>query len=50
MFNALIDVFGFVKTNKRYWLGPVIGFLVLIGTLLVFAQGSVIAPFIYAVF
>jgi hypothetical protein len=40
----------YLKTRKKWWLLPVIVTLVLIGFLLVFAQGSALAPFIYTVF
>ena len=39
-----------MKTRKKWWLLPVIVMMVLIGFLLVFAQGSALAPFIYTVF
>jgi hypothetical protein len=40
----------YVKTRKKWWLLPVVVVFVLIGFLLVFAQGSALAPFIYTVF
>ena len=40
----------YMKTRKKWWLLPVMVVLVLIGFLLVFAQGSALAPFIYTVF
>lgn len=40
----------FLKEHKKLWLLPVILILVLFGTLLVFAEGSVVAPFIYTLF
>jgi len=40
----------FAKAHKKVWLLPVIILMVLLGALLVFAQGSVIAPFIYTIF
>jgi hypothetical protein len=40
----------YLKARKKWWLLPVIVILVLIGFLLVFAQGSALAPFIYTVF
>jgi hypothetical protein len=40
----------YMKTRKKWWLLPVIVMMVLIGFLLVFAQGSALAPFIYTVF
>lgn len=40
----------FLKERKKWWLMPIILFLVLIGGLLVITQGSALAPFIYALF
>jgi hypothetical protein len=40
----------FLKEGKRWWLGPLIVVLVLLGLVLVLAQGSALAPFIYALF
>ena len=44
------EIFLFLKMGKKWWLGPVVIVLVLIGMILVFAQGSALAPFIYALF
>ena len=40
----------FLKVRKKWWLGPIIGMLLLLGMLLVFTQGSALAPFIYTLF
>jgi hypothetical protein len=40
----------FMKVGKKWWLGPLLFVLVLLGLLLVVAQGSALAPFIYALF
>lgn len=40
----------FLKQRKKYWLIPIIAVLALFGLLLVAAQNSVIAPFIYTLF
>ena len=51
---ARSDVFrefwAFLKQEKKYWLAPVVLVLLLFGLLLVFAQGSAVAPFIYTLF
>ena len=44
------DVWDFFKTRKKYWLAPLIITIILMGALIVFTQGSVIAPFIYSIF
>lgn len=50
MTEFLKELWDFAKTNKKYWLFPLILTLVILGALLVFAQGSVVAPFIYTIF
>ena len=40
----------FLKENKKWWLLPIIIMMLLIGGLLILAQGSAIAPFIYTLF
>jgi hypothetical protein len=49
-FDLLTDVWDFLKVRKKYWLAPLILTIVLMGSLLVFTQGSVVAPFIYSIF
>ena len=44
------DLWDFLKTRKKYWLAPLIITIVLMGSLIIFSQGSVIAPFIYSIF
>jgi hypothetical protein len=48
--DLLKDVWDFLKVRKKYWLAPLIITIVLMGSLLVFTQGSVVAPFIYSIF
>lgn len=45
----LKDVFLFIKERKKWWLLPIIFFLVMVGFLIVFSN-STIAPFIYTLF
>ena len=40
----------FMKVRKKYWLAPIAISLLLLGLLLVTAQGSAVAPFIYTLF
>lgn len=46
----LKEMFSFLKQRKKLWMAPLILFLILIGALLIIAQGSVVAPFIYTLF
>jgi len=48
--DLVCDIWDFLKVRKKYWLAPLIITIVLMGTLLVFTQGSVVAPFIYSIF
>ena len=50
IFELVIDIWDFLKVRKKYWLAPLIITIVLMGALIVFTQGSVIAPFIYTIF
>ena len=48
---ALIgELWAFMRVRKKWWLLPIIVMMVLIAGLLVFAQGSALAPFIYTIF
>ncbi len=40
----------FLKVRKKWWLGPIMVVLLLLGILLVSTQGSAVAPFIYTLF
>ncbi len=44
------QLWAFMRVRKKWWLMPVLLVLLFVGTLLVFAQGSVLAPFIYTIF
>jgi hypothetical protein len=44
------ELWAFMRVRKKYWLLPILVVMVLVGTLLVFASGSALAPFIYTIF
>ena len=48
--SLLKEFWLFLRVRKKWWLLPIIIVMVLVGTLLVFAQGSTLAPFIYTIF
>ena len=50
MLELLQDLWAFMCERKKYWLMPIIIVLLLLGVLLVAAQGSALAPFIYTLF
>lgn len=49
-FDLLREVWALLRERKKWWLLPIIIFLVLFGILLVLAESSAIAPFIYTIF
>ena len=51
MSNSIVrELWDFLRVRKKWWLLPVLVVLFLVGTLLVFAQTSALAPFIYTIF
>ena len=46
----LKELWDFLRARKKLWLLPLIAIMVVLGFLLIFAQGSVFAPFIYTLF
>jgi hypothetical protein len=52
MSNASLfrELWAFMSARKKFWLLPIILIMVLMGALLLFAKGSVLAPFIYTIF
>ena len=50
MTELLIDLWGFMRTRKKFWLTPIIIVMLLLGALIVLTQGSAVAPFIYTLF
>jgi hypothetical protein len=49
-FSIVGELWVFMKVRKKWWLGPIVFMLLLLGMLLVFTQGSALAPFIYTLF
>ncbi len=50
MLDLLKDLWGFMRARKKFWLAPIILFMLLLGALIVLTQGSAVAPFIYTLF
>lgn len=48
--SLMNELWDFMKERKKWWLLPVVLVMVIVGGLLVFAQGSALAPFIYTIF
>ncbi len=50
MITLIREFLPFLRQNKKLWLLPIVAVMLLLGALLVFAQGSALAPFIYTLF
>ncbi len=50
MIEFLMDLWDFMRERKKFWLAPIIVVMLLLGDLIVVAQGSAVAPFIYTLF
>ena len=48
--SIIAEFWDFLKVRKKWWLLPIVFFLLLLGTLIVMTQGSALAPFIYTLF
>ena len=50
MGSIIVELWAFMRERKKFWLAPIIFVMVLLGGLLILAQGSAVAPFIYTLF
>jgi uncharacterized membrane protein YjdF len=48
--GVIVELVAFMRERKKWWLLPVIMVMLVVGTLLMVAQGSALAPFIYTIF
>lgn len=48
--SFLCELWKFMRVRKKYWLLPVVLVMLVLGGVLVLAQGSAVAPFIYTLF
>lgn len=48
--SILAELWGFLRSRKKFWLTPVVLMLVVFGGLIILVQGSAVAPFIYTLF
>ncbi len=44
------ELWGFMTTRKKWWILPIVIMLMLLGLLIIFTEGSAVAPFIYTLF
>lgn len=49
-FSIIKEFWEFLKVRKKWWIGPIVLFLLVLGAFIVLAQGSALAPFIYSLF
>lgn len=50
MLDFVKELWGFMRVRKKFWLAPIIFVMILLGGLIILAEGSAIAPFIYTLF
>ena len=50
MGEFVLELWAFMRERKKFWLLPIIVALLFLGSLMIFTQGSVVAPFIYTIF
>ncbi len=50
MLDLLNDLWAFMRDRRKFWMAPIIIVLLLLGVLIVLAEGSAVAPFIYTLF
>jgi hypothetical protein len=48
--SILVELWRFLRVRRKFWLMPILTLLVVFGGLIILAQGSAIAPFIYTLF
>ncbi len=48
--SFVLEMWGFLRERKKFWLYPIVIVLGLFGVLIVLSQGSAVAPFIYTLF
>ena len=50
MLEFLKDLWDFMRVRNKFWLAPIIIVLMLLGVLIVFVEGTAVAPFVYTLF
>jgi len=48
--SIIAELWTFLRVRKKFWLTPIVIMLVIVGGLIILAQGSAVAPFIYTLF
>jgi len=50
MLELITDLWAFLRVRKKIWMAPIILVMLMLGSVIVFSQGSAVAPFIYTLF
>lgn len=50
MVSLVSEFWAFLRVRKKWWLAPIVIIMMLFGSLIVFTQGSALAPFVYTIF
>jgi hypothetical protein len=50
MIEIFKEFWEFLRIRKKLWLAPIIFVMIIIGSLIILSQGSVLSPFIYTLF
>jgi len=50
MSSIISELWAFMRVRKKYWLAPILFMLIVFGGLIILAQGTAVAPFIYTLF
>ncbi len=50
MAEFLVELWDFMRERKKFWMLPILIIFLLLGSLIVLTQGSVVAPFVYTLF
>ena len=48
--STMVELWNFLRVRKKFWMWPIFAVMGVLGFLIVLAQGSAIAPFIYTLF
>jgi hypothetical protein len=48
--SIIAELWAFMRARKKYWLVPIVAMMLVFGTLLILAQSTAVAPFIYTIF
>jgi len=48
--STMVELWNFLRVRKKFWMWPIFAMMGILGVLIVLAQGSAIAPFIYTLF